>query len=155
MSRFGHRRQKFDVDDQELVVCESSYKTLHISRVMPALIMWNLLMKRNHIKHGGQSTFEELVQQVERSIQLMVMVNNLEFKTTGQSWPEMVKIIGAYKRRIYYHIAQWKLPEEDQLKCNKDGASKGNPGESAYGFCIRNKLETSSMHKSKLVLLQI
>ncbi|KAG5583739.1 hypothetical protein H5410_044173 [Solanum commersonii] len=95
--------------------------------------MWNLLMKRNHIKHGDQSTFEELVQQVEMSIQLMVMVNNLEFKTTRKSWPEMVKIMGAYKPRIYYQIVQWKLPEEDQLKCNIDGASKENPWEKSGG----------------------
>lgn len=25
------------------------------------------------------------------------------------------------------------------MKCNTDGASKGNSGESVYGFCIRNK----------------
>lgn len=32
----------------------------------------------------------------------------------------------------------WKRPEEGQVKCNCYGASKGNPGESSYVFCVRN-----------------
>ena len=51
-----------------------------------------------------------------------------------------MKIIGAYKPRIYYQIVQWKLPKEDQSKCSTDGASKGNSGESVYDFCIRNRI---------------
>lgn len=50
----------------------------------------------------------------------------------------MVKILGHYKPRIFHHIVQWKLPKEGRLKCNTDGASKGNPGESSYGFCFRD-----------------
>lgn len=31
----------------------------------------------------------------------------------------------------------WNKPSLGYLKCNCDGASKGNPGESSYAFCIR------------------
>ncbi|KAK4717905.1 hypothetical protein R3W88_016243 [Solanum pinnatisectum] len=57
----------------------------------------------------------------------------------GNSWPNIVNILGNHKPRLYHHIVQWKFPREGQLKCNTDGASKGNPGESAYGFCFKDK----------------
>ena len=50
-----------------------------------------------------------------------------------------VKIIGAYKPRIYYQIVKWKLPKEDQLNWNINSASKVYTGEGVYGFFIRNK----------------
>lgn len=43
-----------------------------------------------------------------------------------------------YKPRIYVKNIIWRLPNTDQIKCNCDGASKGNQGESFYSFCIRN-----------------
>lgn len=59
----------------------------------------------------------------------------------GKSWPDIVKILGNHKPRIYHHIVQWKFPGEGQLKYNIDGASKGNTRESAYGFYIRDRQE--------------
>lgn len=32
----------------------------------------------------------------------------------------------------------WKPPKIGWITCNTDGASKENPGQSAYGFCVRN-----------------
>ncbi|KAH0709944.1 hypothetical protein KY284_011371 [Solanum tuberosum] len=29
-------------------------------------------------------------------------------------------------------------PEKGKVKCNTDGACRGNPGDSSYGFCLRN-----------------
>lgn len=33
------------------------------------------------------------------------------------------------------------MPKEGWITCNTDGASKGNPGQGAYGFCIRNSAD--------------
>uniref|UniRef100_A0A1U7WSS4 Uncharacterized protein LOC104226894 n=1 Tax=Nicotiana sylvestris TaxID=4096 RepID=A0A1U7WSS4_NICSY len=33
----------------------------------------------------------------------------------------------------------WQLPFTGLYKCNTDGASRGNPGPSSYGFCVRNE----------------
>lgn len=30
------------------------------------------------------------------------------------------------------------MPAQRKIKCNTDGVSRGNPGESAYSFCLRN-----------------
>ncbi|KAK6777990.1 hypothetical protein RDI58_024708 [Solanum bulbocastanum] len=43
-----------------------------------------------------------------------------------------------YKPNLYFHIVKWEAPDEGWVKCNTDGARKGNPGESSYGFCLRN-----------------
>ncbi|XP_060200113.1 uncharacterized protein LOC132628344 [Lycium barbarum] len=31
-----------------------------------------------------------------------------------------------------------KIPSDRCYKCNKDGASRANPGPSSYGFCVRD-----------------
>lgn len=39
---------------------------------------------------------------------------------------------------IYHYLVYWKLPKRGTIKCNIDGVSKGNPGDSACGICFRN-----------------
>ncbi|KAH0704298.1 hypothetical protein KY290_017150 [Solanum tuberosum] len=50
----------------------------------------------------------------------------------------MVALLQSYKPTLYYDVVNWKPPEMGWIKCNTDGASKGNPRQSSYGFCIRN-----------------
>ncbi|WMV17864.1 hypothetical protein MTR67_011249 [Solanum verrucosum] len=64
-----------------------------------------------------------------------------------RSWPDIIDFLGNYKPKIYYSSITWKPPELGTLKCNIDGASRGNPGRSAYGFCLRN-------HKGDLIYAQ-
>ncbi|KAK4706363.1 hypothetical protein R3W88_034058 [Solanum pinnatisectum] len=42
-----------------------------------------------------------------------------------------------YTPKLHYHGVLWKSPDTHRLKCNTDGASKGNSGLSSYGFCLR------------------
>lgn len=44
-----------------------------------------------------------------------------------------------YNPRISSTVVRWFTPPEGWLKCNTDGASRGNPSPSAIAFCIRNK----------------
>ncbi|KAK4716559.1 hypothetical protein R3W88_014897 [Solanum pinnatisectum] len=134
-----------DIEDRNLMqtikcwwYAEASNKLQIVMRAIPALIMWGLWKRRNQIKHERHTSFEGLVHQVEKNLQLMVRMKSTDIKVTGRSGLDIVKILGAHKPRIYHHIVQWKLPEARLLKCNTDGASKGNPGESAYGFCFRD-----------------
>lgn len=34
---------------------------------------------------------------------------------------------------------KWGVPNIGWVKCNTDGASKGNPSRISYGFCIRDR----------------
>lgn len=54
-------------------------------------------------------------------------------------WSEMVEYLERYKPKLYHLAVTWKPLAQGSLKCNTDGASKGNPGRSAYGFCLRNE----------------
>lgn len=56
----------------------------------------------------------------------------------GQNREEMTRRLGANKSRLYHYIVRWDAPHEDMIKCSTDGACKGNPGISAYGYCLRN-----------------
>ncbi|XP_055815515.1 uncharacterized protein LOC129885304 [Solanum dulcamara] len=42
------------------------------------------------------------------------------------------------KARVKVTQVRWNLPPIGWYTCNTDGASRGNPGRSAYGFCLRN-----------------
>ncbi|KAK6791734.1 hypothetical protein RDI58_010815 [Solanum bulbocastanum] len=81
---------------------------------------------------------ENLIHQVTRNVQLLLKLKIPQGRFSGKQWPEMVTEIGNYKTRIYHHILQWKFPKRGRLKCNIDGASNGNLGESSYGFCVRD-----------------
>lgn len=39
---------------------------------------------------------------------------------------------------LHYHSVKWNFPPTEWFKCNIDGASRGNPGEIFYGFCIKD-----------------
>ncbi|XP_060170637.1 uncharacterized protein LOC132601572 [Lycium barbarum] len=53
-------------------------------------------------------------------------------------WPELVVFLEGYKPILISKIVYWRLPYERWYKCNTDGTSKGNPGPSSYGFCVRD-----------------
>nr|XP_016451963.1 PREDICTED: 14.7 kDa ribonuclease H-like protein [Nicotiana tabacum] len=50
----------------------------------------------------------------------------------------MVRYFEGYKPYIVTKRITSQLPYERWYKCNTHGASKGNPGPSSYGFCVRN-----------------
>ncbi|XP_060194967.1 uncharacterized protein LOC132624163 [Lycium barbarum] len=33
----------------------------------------------------------------------------------------------------------WRPPDRGWIKCNTDGAARGNPGRGSWGFCLRNE----------------
>ncbi|KAH0661632.1 hypothetical protein KY284_026563 [Solanum tuberosum] len=51
----------------------------------------------------------------------------------------MVDNLQNYEATLHYQVVRWMKPQEGWVTCNTDGASKGNPGKSAYGYCIRDK----------------
>lgn len=57
-----------------------------------------------------------------------------------KEWKDMITIIGDSKPKLYHAIVVWEKPQERLVKCNTDGACKGNPGMEAYDFCLRNSL---------------
>ena len=54
------------------------------------------------------------------------------------AWPKILEFLEKYTPRIYYFPVKWRPPEGSILKCNTDGAYRGNPGRNTYSFCIRD-----------------
>lgn len=54
------------------------------------------------------------------------------------SWKEVIFRLTLYKPKIHVLSVTWRPSEDHQVKCNTDGASRGNPGMSSIGFCIRD-----------------
>ncbi|WMV54330.1 hypothetical protein MTR67_047715 [Solanum verrucosum] len=46
--------------------------------------------------------------------------------------------VKSYRPKLYHYAVTWKKTQLGWVECNTDGASKGNPGESTYSFCVRN-----------------
>ncbi|KAH0665054.1 hypothetical protein KY285_026260 [Solanum tuberosum] len=84
-----------------------------IYQAIPAVLMWELWKRRNARKHGKELTFGTPYQQCQNTI--------FHLMKTVYPW---VKV-----------PVNW----EGIVECNTDGASSGNPGESTYSFCVRNK----------------
>ncbi|KAH0729684.1 hypothetical protein KY289_000872 [Solanum tuberosum] len=43
-----------------------------------------------------------------------------------------------YRLNFEYRFGKWEPPPNNLLKCNTDGASKGNPGPNSAAFCIKD-----------------
>lgn len=53
---------------------------------------------------------------------------NPAFRRIDYSWDNLVDFLSDYRPKFFYHTVSWELPSVGYLKCNTDGASKGNPG---------------------------
>uniref|UniRef100_M1BF38 RNase H family protein n=1 Tax=Solanum tuberosum TaxID=4113 RepID=M1BF38_SOLTU len=109
-----------------------------IYRVMPALIMWTLWKRRNTIKHGGNTTFTEMVSQIHELIRKVMKLLYPRIRLDRRDCPDFIAKIKEYKPKLYVHSVVWKPPVAQKLKCNTDGASRGNPGMCSFSFCIRD-----------------
>lgn len=56
-----------------------------------------------------------------------------------RDWTTLVNMLKYYKSRLYYHSVTWRLPDKGKLKCNTDGAYRGNLGRGVIAFCIKNE----------------
>ncbi|WMV40714.1 hypothetical protein MTR67_034099 [Solanum verrucosum] len=93
---------------------EGPSKLRMVYKTLPTVITWVLWRRRNDRKHGGDLTLH------------------------GKDWKGMIATLGSLKPKLYHFIVKWEMPCEGVIKCNTDGACRGNLGTSTYGFCLRN-----------------
>ncbi|KAM3217162.1 hypothetical protein P3L10_026605 [Capsicum annuum] len=103
-----------------------------------AIIMWILWKRRNTIKHDGSTHLNGMVCQVQQVIKKLIKTTYPWIKLKGWTWEEVVDSMGTYRPKLHFQKVLWKKPDVLQLKCNIDGACRGNPGMSSYGFFIRD-----------------
>ncbi|KAM3340710.1 hypothetical protein P3S68_028344 [Capsicum galapagoense] len=117
---------------------KSTSKLNMIFKAVPAIIMWILWKRRNTIKHDGSTHLNGMVCQVQQVIKKLIKTTYPWIKLKGWTWEEVVDSMGTYRPKLHFQKVLWKKPDVLQLKCNIDGACRGNPGMSSYGFFIRD-----------------
>ncbi|KAH0651087.1 hypothetical protein KY284_030999 [Solanum tuberosum] len=105
---------------------------------MPAIIMWSLWKRRNAIKHGGGISWDGMVDMTMELVRQVVKTQFPWIRKMRWTWQEVLHKLNQYKPKIHVLSVTWKPPEKYQVKCNTDGACRGNPGWSSIGFCIRD-----------------
>lgn len=130
-----------------MVDCPVCQKLKKIFTSVPSIITWHLWKRRNSLRNGRTVSFNSLVLKVNTDIWRLVKILYPRLQQIPISWPGIVDYIENYRPKLYYLVVSWKPPEQEYFKCNTDGASRGNPGRSSYGFCIRN-------HRGDLVYAQ-
>lgn len=108
-----------------------------IMKAVPTIIIWNLWKRRNNLKHGKTASFSSLVFKVNSDLWKLGRIVHPKLQDLPTNWSNIIAYLEKYKPELYYLPVYWK-PQEGCLKCNTDGASRGNPGRSTYGFVLRN-----------------
>ncbi|KAH0636108.1 hypothetical protein KY290_036536 [Solanum tuberosum] len=112
-------------------------KLRYVYKAIPHLLMWELWKRRNNRRHGKEVSYECMSQQVLVAVHRFVK-GKYPWITLPNEWNGIIHLLKNYKPKIHWKAVRWELPEQGWIKCNADGACRGNPGESAYAFCIRN-----------------
>lgn len=106
--------------------------------VVPAVVMWELWKQRNTRRHGGevniyklQRNCMELLHKIARRKHTWIDI--------PREWSGIVQVLGEYRPKLHYLLVKWEKPAQRKIKYNTDGVSRGNPGDSAYSFCLRDE----------------
>ncbi|KAK6789577.1 hypothetical protein RDI58_013377 [Solanum bulbocastanum] len=79
-----------------------------------------------------------MVMEVNMNLHMLAVFRYPCLRNIPEDWPNLVHFFEGYKPILVPKVIHWKPPMEGAYKYNSDGASKGNPGQSAGGFCIRD-----------------
>nr|XP_016495997.1 PREDICTED: uncharacterized protein LOC107815006 [Nicotiana tabacum] len=109
-----------------------------IMQAFPSCIVWKLWKRRNSLKYGDSVSISSVIYQVSTALQCLVQTRKPGLKVPHK-WHDLLSMMENYTPRLKYQKVIWEQQIEGWLKVNTDGASKGNPGRSAIGFCVRDE----------------
>nr|XP_016480745.1 PREDICTED: uncharacterized protein LOC107801860 [Nicotiana tabacum] len=109
-----------------------------IMQALPSCIIWELWKRRNNFKYGEAVLISRVIYQVSSSLQAIVRVRKPCLINVPHKWKDLLTMLENYTPRMKYDKVIWELPMVGWVKVNTDGASRGNPGRSSIGLCIRN-----------------
>nr|XP_009624162.1 uncharacterized protein LOC104115277 [Nicotiana tomentosiformis] len=98
-------------------------------------IAYNMIWRRNSRRYGEAVTVNRVIYQISTTIQSLVKVRKPGLQSIP---PGLLQILENYTPHLKVEKVCWEFPHECWMKINTDGASRGNPGRSVIGFCIRN-----------------
>lgn len=87
--------------------------------------------------HGGVFSEARVIWGITDTV-LKFIHARFNVNCSSNSWPHIIAEMEHYRPNFEYRNVKWEPPPNNVLKCNTDGASKGNPGPSSAAFCIRD-----------------
>nr|XP_016466901.1 PREDICTED: uncharacterized protein LOC107789578 [Nicotiana tabacum] len=127
---------------QAITKCWTANVCLRLKPVMQALpscVVWELWKRRNSMKYGDAVTTSRVIYQVSSNLQALVKVRKPGMDMVPHKWQDLLAMMENFTPKLKVTKIMWEFPSAGWLKVNTDGASRGNPGRSSIGFCIRNE----------------
>lgn len=107
-------------------------------KALPDIILLELWKKRNSLKHERKDVTEQrLIFNITRNMRMLPKVRKLKLEFS-YNWPGILKDFEQLKPTVKVTTVLWKFPMKEWVKYNADGASRENPGNSSFAFCLRD-----------------
>ncbi|XP_070017599.1 uncharacterized protein [Nicotiana sylvestris] len=110
-----------------------------VMQELPSCVVWELWKRRNSMKYGEAVTTSRMIYQVSTNLQASVKVRKPGMDMVPHKWQDLLAMMKNFTPKLKVTKVMWEFPSAGWLKVNTDGASRGNPGRSSIGFCIRNE----------------
>nr|XP_016492588.1 PREDICTED: uncharacterized protein LOC107812069 [Nicotiana tabacum] len=127
---------------QAITKCWTANVCLRLKALMQALpssVVWELWKRRNSMKYGDAVTTSRVIYQVLSNLQALVKVRKPGMDMVPHKWQDLLAMMENFTPKLKVTKVMWEFPSAGWLKVNTDGVSRGNPGRSSIGFCIRNE----------------
>ncbi|XP_075104007.1 uncharacterized protein LOC142178438 [Nicotiana tabacum] len=108
-------------------------------QALPSCVVWELWKRRNSMKYGDAVTTSRVIYQVSSNLQALVKVRKPRMDMVPHKWQDLLAMMENFTPKLKVTKVMWEFPSAGWLKVNTNGASRGNPGRSSIGFCIRNE----------------
>ncbi|XP_075080475.1 uncharacterized protein LOC107786790 [Nicotiana tabacum] len=109
-----------------------------ILQALPSFICWELWKRRNSLKHGEVVSVSRVIYQVSNKLQSLIKLRKPGLHVPHK-WQDMLLVLENYTPKLKFEKVLWEFPLEGWIKANTDGASRGNPGRSSIGVCLRDE----------------
>ncbi|XP_019253806.1 PREDICTED: uncharacterized protein LOC109232489 [Nicotiana attenuata] len=110
-----------------------------IMQALPSCIVWELWKRRNGMKYGDVVSTSRVIYQVSITLQALVKVRKPGIKLVPHKWHDLLKMMENYTPTLKVNKVMCEFPSAGWLMVNTDGASRGNPGRSSIGYCVRDE----------------
>ncbi|KAH0663239.1 hypothetical protein KY284_028170 [Solanum tuberosum] len=117
---------------------DAHHQIKYIFQVVPSIIVWELWKRRNTLKNGKKISSNKVIYQIMHTLILFMKTRRRNCTYIPYKWTMVVEAIHNYNPTVKVTRVIWGPPDTSWVKVNTDGASKGNPGRSSWGFCVRN-----------------
>ncbi|KAH0680863.1 hypothetical protein KY284_021948 [Solanum tuberosum] len=141
-------------------VAQGNTRLRMVFQAVPNIILWFLWKRRNTILHGGVYIRNKVIWDINATIHKFIR-SHFHYDHIPNTWPYMVALLERFRPVVHSKIVKWIPPPIGWLKCNIDGASRGNPVAEAKAiseglqYCLENHYSNIIIETDSLAMVNI